>query len=200
MLQLIGTFDSNNNFLFFYFQDILSIMFATSEELETPYMATYNRLVHRCADLIIDVLDGILQKRSTIVYSDHPAEYHDDGGSSSAGPSHRQSRSQRQSRSHGHHSEFHDRESVHPSHHQSPAHHQPTEFHDGDSVHPPSYHPSPYHSDHAYTEAAHQSAPQSAYPNIDYFEEIRQMKECYDRRFSQLDDQYRYIQEQYGCL
>ena len=72
-------------------------MFATSEEMETPYMATYSPLVHGCADPIIDVLDGILQKRSTIVFSDHPIEYHDYRGSSSASPSHRQSRFQRQS-------------------------------------------------------------------------------------------------------
>ena len=42
-------------------------MFATSEEMKTPYMATYSPLVHGCVDPIIDELDEILQRRSTCV-------------------------------------------------------------------------------------------------------------------------------------
>ena len=61
--------------IIFFFQDIRSIIFATSEEMETPYMTTYSSLVHGCADPIIDKLDGILQRGSIIVFIDHPTEY-----------------------------------------------------------------------------------------------------------------------------
>ena len=88
MLQLIGTSNSNNNVLF-NFQDTRGIMFATSEEIETHYMATYSLLVHAYTNHIIDELDAILQGGTTIVFINNPTEYHDDGGSSSTGPSHR---------------------------------------------------------------------------------------------------------------
>ena len=103
-------------------------MFATNEEMETPYMATYSLLVHKCVDPIIDQLSEMLQGETIIVFTVQPTEYHD-GGSSQVDPSHHQ------------HTEFYDGDFVHLSHHQSSSHNQPIEFHYRDYVHP-----SPHHS------------------------------------------------------